>query len=156
MNNTGILADTCMERVEIHDTVVTVVRCYMYIVLVVTWLHVCQRSHWKEITEWYQVRHQSIFLWVFSTISKGNCCFMSDAALLCSSLVTSPYVCEHFNCFSSTWFQVFADSAVEFPFNRVQYAVKASVSMATLVKSRLLTGEGSLKKTLELEFSIEV
>ena len=53
--------------------------------------------------------------------------------------------------------QVFADSAnVEFPFTKMQYALKTSVSMATVVKSRLLTREGSVKKTMELEISLEV
>ena len=53
--------------------------------------------------------------------------------------------------------QMFADSAnVEFPFTKMQHALKTSVSMATIVKSRLLTQEGSVKKTMELEISLEV
>lgn len=57
---------------------------------------------------------------------------------------------------SLSFAQASADSAAEFPFNKVQYAVNSTISMATLAKSRLLTGEGAVKKTLELEFNIEV
>ena len=52
--------------------------------------------------------------------------------------------------------QAFADMTDGFPFDKVQYAVKSSVSMATLAKSRLLTQECSVKKTIELEFDIQV
>lgn len=56
----------------------------------------------------------------------------------------------------STFQQASVDSPVGFPFNKVQYAIKSSVSMATILKSHILTQEGSVKKTLELELNIEV
>ena len=57
----------------------------------------------------------------------------------------------------TTPLQALADSAiVEFPFTNIHYAIKSSVSMATIVKSRLLTREGSVKRTLELEIDIKV
>ena len=52
--------------------------------------------------------------------------------------------------------QAFTDGTNGFPFDKVQYAIKSSVSMATLARSRLLTREGSVKKTIELEFNIQV
>jgi hypothetical protein len=52
--------------------------------------------------------------------------------------------------------QAFSGVTDEFSFDKVHYAVKSSVSMATLAKSRLLTQEGSVKKTMELEFNIQV
>ena len=52
--------------------------------------------------------------------------------------------------------QACADVTDGFPFDKVQYVVKSSVSMAALARSRLLTREGSVKKRIELEFNIQV
>ena len=52
--------------------------------------------------------------------------------------------------------QAFSDVTDGFPFDKVQYAIKSSVSMATLARSRLLTQEGSVKKTIELQFNVQV
>lgn len=44
----------------------------------------------------------------------------------------------------------------DFPYDKVTYGVKTSVSMATIVGRQILTQEGSVKKTIELEISLEV
>ena len=44
----------------------------------------------------------------------------------------------------------------EFPFHEVTYGMKSSVSMATITRARPLTMEGAVKRTLEVDISLEV
>lgn len=43
----------------------------------------------------------------------------------------------------------------EFPFHEVTYGMKSSVSMATITRARPLTVEGAVKRTLEVDISLE-